>query len=104
MLPLLLPSCLALFAVAAVAAGNDAKHFEALVGLVLVAACVSAFVIAEVCWIHWKTVQGDESWWVALTWFPTFVQENEGTALIAAIFTGFGSWSAYRSTAVGARE
>ena len=71
-----------------------------LVAWTLVVACGSALVIAEVCWIHWNTRQGSESWWKAFTLLSTFVQEYERAALIAAIFTVFGAWSAYRQTAV----
>jgi len=70
-----------------------------LVGWVLVAACMCALVIAETCWIHWHTVQGEESWWVAFTLLPTFVRECRVSALFAVIFTGFGASSAYRATA-----
>lgn len=75
-----------------------------LVGFVLIASCVSALVIAEVCWIHWNTEQGAESWLTAFTLLPTFVQEYERAALIGAMFTGFGAWSAYRQTAARYRR
>jgi hypothetical protein len=53
-----------------------------------------------VCWIHWNTKQGAEGWWTALTWFPTFVQEYEISALLGVVFAGFGAFSAYGQTAV----
>lgn len=71
-----------------------------LVGWVLVVACGAAFVIAEVCWIHWNTKQGAESWWTAFTLLPMFVQEYEIAALFGAILTVFGALSAYRQTAI----
>ena len=70
-----------------------------LVSFALVASCVSAFVIAETCWIHWNTKQGAESWLAAFALLPTFVKDYEIAALMGAIFTGFGAWSAYRQTA-----
>ena len=71
-----------------------------LVGLVLIASCVSTLVIAETCWIHWHIKQGAESWLAAFGLLPTFVQDYERSALIGAIFTAFGAWSAYRQNAV----
>lgn len=70
------------------------------VGWSLVAACVTALIVAEVCWLHWNTVQGAEGWWIAVTYLPTFVREKEISAFVAAVFTGLGAWSAYRQVAV----
>ena len=70
------------------------------VGWGLVVANLSALVVAEVCWIHWNTVQGAESWWEAVGLFPTFIVEYDRSALIAAVFCIFGAWSAYQQTAI----
>ncbi len=70
------------------------------VGWGLVAANLSALVVAEVCWIHWNTVQGAEGWWEAVGLFPTFIVEYDRSALIAAVFCIFGAWSAYQQTAI----
>jgi len=71
-----------------------------LVGWLLVVACASALVIAEVWWIRWNIKQSADSWWTAVTLIPAFVQQFELAAIIAAIFTAMGAWSAYRSTTV----
>ena len=70
------------------------------VGWGLVAANLSALVVAEVCWIHWNTVQGAESWWDAVGLFPIFIVEYDRSALIAAVFCIFGAWSAFQQTAI----
>ncbi len=70
------------------------------VGWGLVVANLSALVVAEVCWIHWKIVQGSESWWAAVGLLPTFILEYERAALVAAVFCIFGAWSAYQQTAI----
>ena len=70
-----------------------------LAGVILVVACVGALVIAEVCWLHWKTVQGEESWWAAIRLLPTFVREYTLSAAIGAIFCFIGASSAYRQVA-----
>ena len=44
-------------------------------GAVLVVACIGAFLVAEVCWIRWETVHGEESWLAAIKLLPTFVHE-----------------------------
>ena len=72
-----------------------------LVGWMLVIAGVCALVIAEVYWIHWNIEQGTESWWTAATLLVKFVQQYELAAIIGAVMTGFGCWSAYRQTAFG---
>ena len=71
-----------------------------LLGWMLVVANMSAFVFAEVCWIHWNLVEGAESWWAAVMLLPRFVAEYELSVLIGAIFTAMGCWSAYRRTAM----
>ena len=65
----------------------------------LVTACTVAFVFAEVCWIHWNTVQGREGWWTAIGFLPAFVDEYSLSALIGAIFTFTGALSAFQQTA-----
>ena len=70
------------------------------VGWGLVVANLSALVVAEVCWIHWNTVQGAESWWEAVGLLPTFLHDYERAALMATVFCLFGAWSAYQQTAI----
>ena len=64
-------------------------------GYVLAAGVVLAFVVAEICWIHWNIV-GAEEWPTAISMFPTFLKEYQMDALMGAIFTFFGAASAYR--------
>ena len=75
-------------------------HPSRLVGWFLAGASAVAFVLAEVCWIHWQTKQGAESWWKALTLFPVFVREYQVLALLSALCAFLGALSAYRQTAV----
>ncbi len=68
------------------------------VGWGLAVACGLAMLVAETCWIHWKTVQGAEGWWISFALLYTFVQDYQVSALLAAIFTVFGAVSAYRQS------
>ncbi len=65
----------------------------------LVAACAAAFVLAEICWIRWETVQGQEGWWAAAGRLLQFVREAPRPAFIGALFAGLGAYSAYQQTA-----
>ena len=67
--------------------------------IVLVVGTVLAFLIAEVCWLHWNTKQGAASWLEAVRWLPTFFVEYQVPALIAGFFTAMGALSCYRQTA-----
>jgi hypothetical protein len=60
-----------------------------------VAACVLAMLIAETCWLHWNTVQGEKGWWVSMTLLPAFVNDYPRATAIAVTFTAFGCFSAY---------
>lgn len=60
-----------------------------------VAACALALVIGQVCWLHWNTVQGEESWLAAVSLLVTYFQKYQLTAAIEALFAGFGAYSAY---------
>jgi len=64
----------------------------------LIAACVAAFVIAEVLWIHWNIKDAD-TLSAALAKFPLFLKEYKVSAFIAGVFTFFGCHSAYRQIA-----
>ncbi len=68
-------------------------------GIILVAACVAVFVIAEVCWLRWTTVQGEEGWLASFQLLPAFVKEKTSAAIIGAIFCLFGAQSAFRRVA-----
>lgn len=68
-------------------------------GVILVGACLGAFVIAEVCWLHWKTIQGEESWLAAIRLLPTFLQEYTLAAIIGGVFCLIGANSAFRCVA-----
>jgi hypothetical protein len=70
-------------------------------GLCQVIAMCLAFVVAYTCWIHWKTVKGEESWWVAFTLWPAFIREYELSALIGAVLAGCGAWYAYGNATSG---
>ncbi len=59
------------------------------------AACVLAMLVAETCWLHWNTVQGEKGWWVSIAFLPVFVKEYTVSAVLTAAFTAFGCFSAY---------
>jgi hypothetical protein len=61
---------------------------------VVIGACV-AFFVAETCWLHWDTVQGEASWGEAIRLWPLFVREYQLSALIGAGSTAYGAWCAY---------
>ena len=65
----------------------------------LVVACVVAFVFAEVCWLHWNTIQGEAGWWTAAGLFPQFLRQASIPAFIGGIFTFMGALSAFQQTA-----
>jgi hypothetical protein len=66
----------------------------------LIAACVLAFIVAEVCWIRWN-IRDTETWSAAIAKFPLFLQQFRLDAFIAVIFTFFGCQAVYRQTAAG---
>ena len=68
-------------------------------GIAMIIGCITTFVVAEACWIHWTTTQGAVSWFAAFTLLPTFAQQYKTAALFGTIFTAFGAWSAYRQIA-----
>lgn len=70
-----------------------------LAGVVLVVACVGAFVLAEVCWLHWTRRDGAESWLAAIKLLPKFVQIYTLAAVIGAVFCFIGAQSAFRRVA-----
>ena len=70
-----------------------------LAGVLLIVACIGAFFIAEVCWIHWRTIPGKESWLAAIQFLPTFAQRFSIAAAIGGIFCLIGANSAYRQVA-----
>lgn len=54
-----------------------------------------AFVVAETCWLHWETVDGESSWSAAIRLWPLFLREYTVSALIGAGCAAYGAWSAY---------
>ena len=70
------------------------------IGWMLVVACVVAYFIAELFWVRWNTVQGQEGWMAAMQMMPTFFEEYSQSAFVGGIFAVFGAMSAYRQTAV----
>lgn len=70
-----------------------------LAGVILAVACVVAFLVAEVCWIHWRIVPAQQSWSAAIRYLPTFVERYTTSALIGAICCFMGASSAYRKVA-----
>ncbi|MEX2120034.1 MAG: hypothetical protein WD847_10610 [Pirellulales bacterium] len=60
-----------------------------------VAACAVALVLAEVCWIRWNIVLKPDTWEQAIATLPTFVEQYQLAALIAALFTAFGAYAAW---------
>jgi len=93
----------ALGAMAGYVGGKIITEPNRAVGWLLACAVAVAFVVAETCWIHWRIVQGAESWWAAFMLLPVFVQEYQISALAGSIFTVFGALSAYRQTATSRR-
>jgi hypothetical protein len=63
----------------------------------LVAACIAAMLVAQVCWLHWKTVQGEDGWGAAIKLLGTYFKEYQTSALIEACFAAFGAFAAYSS-------
>ena len=59
-----------------------------------IATCL-AFFIAETCWLHWNTRNGEAGWWVAASLWPVFVREYKLAAVIGAACTAYGAWCAY---------
>ncbi|HVA46529.1 MAG TPA: hypothetical protein VNH11_09155 [Pirellulales bacterium] len=54
-----------------------------------------AFFIAETCWLHWNTRNGEPDWWAAIGVWPLFIREYQLSALIASACTAYGAWCAY---------
>jgi hypothetical protein len=54
-----------------------------------------AYFVAETCWLHWNTRNGEASWWAAVGVWPIFVREYVEPALIGAVCAAFGAWFAY---------
>ncbi|HVX14134.1 MAG TPA: hypothetical protein VHC22_23310 [Pirellulales bacterium] len=54
-----------------------------------------AFIVAETCWLHWKTENGAASWSDAIRFWPAFLREYTLSVLIGASCAGYGAWSAY---------
>ena len=65
----------------------------------LVVVCVAAFFFAEICWLRWETVQGEESWLAGAGHFLQFVREAPMPAFIGGLFTFMGALSAFQQTA-----
>ncbi len=65
-----------------------------------IAVCV-AFFVAETCWLHWNTRQGEPGWLDAIRVWPLFVSEYTASVFIGAACAGYGAWSAYGSAAGG---
>lgn len=66
-----------------------------LAGTCQVTATCVAFFIAETCWLHWKTRNGEASWAAAISVWPLFIREYQLSALIGAAATAYGAWCAY---------
>lgn len=60
----------------------------------VIATCLMFF-IAETCWLHWKTRNGEASWAAAISVWPLFIREYQLSALIGAAATAYGAWCAY---------
>jgi len=64
----------------------------------LVAACCFAAILAETFWIRLH-IANREDWVAAASYLPTFVQNYQFSAALAALWTGLGAYSAYEQTA-----
>lgn len=71
------------------------RRASKLAGACQVIATCLAFFIAETCWLHWNTRNGEPSWWAAISVWPAFLREYTTSAVIAAACTAYGAWSAY---------
>lgn len=68
-------------------------------GLCQVLAVCVAFGIAETCWLHWNTRNGEPSWWAAVRLWPLLLREYTIDVAFAAAFTACGAWWAYSAAA-----
>lgn len=78
-------------------------------GICLAIATCLAFLIAETCWLHWNTRNGEPGWWAAMSAWPAFLREYTFSALVGAACAAIGAWCAFdfastpnRDSALGA--
>jgi hypothetical protein len=76
---------------------SDAK--SKLVGYVLAASLLLAFVFVETCFIRYRIKQGQDDWLISLSLVPQFLQENPLSSLVGIVSTVLGGAAAYRETA-----
>lgn len=72
-----------------------ARSASKLAGGSLAIATAFAFFIAETCWLHWNTRNGEPSWRAAIGVGPLFLREYTLSALIGMASAAYGAWSAY---------
>ena len=71
------------------------RHACKVAGICQVIGVCAAFLVAETCWLHWNTGDGEPSWGAAIRVWPVFLREYMLSALIGAVCTAYGAWSAY---------
>jgi len=71
------------------------RHASKAAGICQAIGVCIAFAIAETCWLHWNTENGEPSWWAAIRVWPLFLSEYTLSALIGAASTAYGAWLAY---------
>lgn len=64
-------------------------------GALVVGACILAYLVADVCYIHWRIDQGAEGWWKSCTLLPTYFKEFRTDVLVEAIMTGCGAYNGW---------
>lgn len=72
-----------------------------LAGASLAIATMLAYFVAETCWLHWNTRNGEPSWWAAISIWPLFLREYTIAASIGMVCAAYGAWSAYGSALAG---
>ncbi|OYV86637.1 MAG: hypothetical protein B7Z73_11425 [Planctomycetia bacterium 21-64-5] len=60
-----------------------------------VAAASLAFFVAGTCWLHWNTLDGEPSWWVAMCLWPFLVRDYQFFVLVGGVSAAYGAWCAY---------
>ncbi len=81
-------------------AGKIVSRKSRLVGGLLVLACISIPVLAQVHWIQVNIEDAHGSWWRAFTLVPLFAQQFQVAAITAVCMAILGGISAWRQVAV----
>lgn len=69
------------------------------VGVLLIVGCLLATTYVEVHYIRFHMKQGEDGWLASLKLLPTFLQQFQMSAIVAAVATVLGGMSGYRQVA-----